>query len=156
MPTTVPITHGWTLELDAGFERRVEEGDLVVWDGRRTVYASVFEAGNAEAEEAIAAMLEGRKATPVRTFDRVAAGLAGHAYLLPEGGAAAAATTEDDDDENAARDGRPSYWGLNTWTAARGSLACVTFYFPQLDDLPWAVRAWESIRCDVCVPRYVN
>ena len=137
---TVAITHGWTLELEGGFERRVEAGDLVLWDGKRTVYASVFDACGADAEEAIAAMIESRTETPLRTFDRVAAGLAAQAYLLPEDDA----------------DGPGRYWGLNTWTAGKGSLACVTFYFPNLDDLPWAVRAWESVRCDACVPRYVN
>ena len=135
----VSITHDWTIELDDGFERRVEEGDLVLWDGRRTVYASVFETSNADVEEAIATMIERRKETPVRTFDRVGAGLAGHAYLLPEG------------------EGDGEYWGLNTWTAGRTSVACVTFYFADVGDLAWAVRAWESVQCGPCEPRrYVN
>jgi hypothetical protein len=139
--TTAEITNGWALELEDGFERRVEAGDLVLWKGGRTVYASVFETSNAEVEEAIAAMIERRRETPVRTFDRVGAGLAGHAYLLPEGGG---------------DDGDGEYWGLNTWTASKTSVACVTFYFADIRDLPWAVRAWESVRCGACGPRYVN
>ena len=135
----VEITNGWALELEDGFERRVEAGDLVLWKDGRTVYASVFGTSNADVEDAIATMIERRKETPVRTFDRVAAGLAGHAYLLPE-----------------ADEGDGEYWGLNTWTAARASVACVTFYFDHIRDLPWALRAWQSIQCGPCEPRYVN
>lgn len=138
MVTTVEITNGWALELEDGFARRVEAGDLVLWKGDRTVYASVFGTSNADVEDAIVTMIERRKETPLRTFDRVAAGLAGHAYLLPED------------------DGDGEYWGLNTWTAAKASVACVTFYFEDARDLTWALRAWESIRCGACEPRYVN
>lgn len=139
MPT-VEITNGWALELEDGFERRVEAGDLVLWKDARTVYASVFGTSNADVEDAIATMIERRKETPLRTFDRVAAGLAGHAYLLPE---------HDDDDDG-------EYWGLNTWTAAATSVACVTFYFADPRDLPWALRAWQSIQCGPCERRYVH
>jgi hypothetical protein len=135
---TLPITSEWSIDLDPDFERHAEAGDLVLWRGGRTVYASVFQASNADAEQAIAAMLEGRNEAPVRTFDRVEAGVVAHAYLLPEQRRGA------------------DYWGLNTWTATRSSVACVTFYFEQLqDDLDWAVAAWRSIQCGAC-ERYVN
>jgi hypothetical protein len=135
--TLVHITQDWSIQLDASFERRTEGGDLVLWDGGRTVYASVFETSNADAEAAIAALLKQRHETPVKTFDRVEPGLAGHAYLLPE------------------HAGAQTYWGLNTWTAARGSVACVTFYFEHPDDLAWALAAWRSLHCGPC-ERYVN
>ena len=65
--------------------------------------------------------------------------IAGHAYLLPEG------------------EGAGEYWGLNTWTAAKGSVACVTFYFDALEDLEWALAAWRSVRCGNCEGKgYVN
>ena len=136
---TVEITGGWALELEDGFERRVQAGDLVLWKGERTVHASVFGTSDAHVEDAIVTMIERRKETPVRTFDRVAPGLAGHAYLLPE-----------------ADEGDGDYWGLNTWTASKGTVACVTFYFEDMGDLTWALRAWESIRCGTSEPRYVN
>src|SRR4051812_42442323 len=121
------ITNEWSIELGNEFRRRAESGDLMFWDGaRRTVYAAVFETGTAEADEAIGRMLEGRPGEAAKTYDRVEAGLAGHAYLLPEG-----------------RDGQ-QYWGLNTWTAAKGSVACVTFYFEDGDELSWALQAWKS------------
>ena len=132
------INHGWAIDLDDAFQRRVDGGDVMFWLPPRTVYATVFATDDVEAEEAIARMLEGRPGEPVRTFDRLEPGHAGHAYLLPEGEA----------------EGR--YWGLNTWTAARGSVCCVTFYFDNLDDLHWAIRAWHSVRCDTCGPSYVN
>ena len=94
----------------------------------RTIYASVFHTNNAEAEDAIEKMIEGRPGIPVQMFDRQEPGLAGHAYLLPEG-----------DEER-------KYWGLNTWTAAKGSVACVTIYFDNLDDLNWAIGLWKSVR----------
>ena len=134
----VTITSGWWIELDDAFERRTQGGDLVLWHGTRTVYASVFRGSNADADAAIAAMLEARKEAPVRTFERVEAGVTGHAYLLPE-----------HDEE------RGDYWGLNTWTAGPESVACVTFYFQRLDDLDWAVAAWGSVHCGAC-DRYVN
>lgn len=133
-----PITHDWTIDLDESFQRRADGGDVMFWLPPRTVYATVFATDDVEAEEAIARMLEGRPGDPVRTFDRLEPGLAGHAYLLPEG------------------EGRGQYWGLNTWTAARGSVACVTIYFEDLDDLDWALRAWQSVRCKAGENRYLN
>jgi hypothetical protein len=133
-----PITGEWTLELDDAFQRRVDGGEVMFWLPPRTVYAALYATGDVDAEEAIARMLEGRPGTPLQTFDRVEPGLAGHAYLLPEG------------------EGRGAYWGLNTWTAARGSVACVTFYFEDLDDLQWALEAWRTVRCERCDRAYVN
>lgn len=133
-----PIANGWSIDLDDGFERRADGGDVMFWLPPRTVYASVFATADVEAEAAIAKMLEGRPGEPVRTFDRLEPGLAGHAYLLAEGE-------------------RPrQYWGLNTWTAARGSVACVTFYFEDLDDLDWALRAWQSVRRETSERGYLN
>jgi hypothetical protein len=88
----------------------------------------VFNTNNAEAEDAIERMLEGRPGIPVQLFDREEPGLAGHAYLLPECNV----------DRN--------YWGLNTWTAAKGSVACVTIYFDDFNDLNWAIALWKSVR----------
>lgn len=133
-----PIAGDWTIDLGDAFQRRVDGGDVMFWLPPRTVYASVFGTNDVEAEEAIARMLEARPGTPVQTFDRVEPGLAGHAYLLPEG------------------EGRDRYWGLNTWTAARRSVACVTFYFEDLDDLDWALDAWRTVRCAPCERRYLN
>ena len=133
-----PITGDWTIDLDDAFERRVDGGDVLFWLRPRTVYATVFATDDVEAEEAITQLLAGRPGAPVQTFDRVEPGLAGHAYLLPEG------------------EGRNRYWGLNTWTAARASVACVTFYFEQLDDLDWALAVWRTVRCTPCEPRYLN
>ena len=133
-----PITHHWTIDLDEAFQRRTDGGDVMFWLPPRTVYATVFATDDVEAEEAIAKMLEGRPGEPVRTFDRLEPGLAGHAYLLPEG------------------EGRGQYWGLNTWTATRGSVACVTFYFEDLDDLDWALRAWHTVRPESQERGYVN
>lgn len=118
----------WSILVESEFTRRVENGDLVLWHGGRTIHASVFNTNNAEAEEAIERMLEGRPGIPVQMFDREEPGLAGHAYLLPEG-------------SNERR-----YWGLNTWTAAKGAVACVTIYFQEFDDLDWAIRVWKSVR----------
>jgi hypothetical protein len=127
--TRRPLTNDWSIELDDAFERRVDGGDVVFWLRPRTVYATVYATQDVEAEEAIAKMLEGRPGAPVKTFDRAEPGLVGHAYLLPEG------------------EGDGRYWGLNTWTAARGSVCCVTFYFEDLNDLHWAIRAWHTVRC---------
>ena len=80
-----PITHDWTIDLDEAFQRRTDGGDVMFWLPPRTVYATVFATDDVEAEEAIGKMLEGRPGEPVRTFDRLEPGLAGHAYLLPEG-----------------------------------------------------------------------
>jgi hypothetical protein len=136
--TRVEITSSWSIELDSDFFRRVDEGDLVLWKPGRTVYAAVYWTDVSAAEEAIARMLEGRPGVPRRTFDRAEPGICGHAYLLPEG------------------EGPDRYWGLNTWTATRKSVACVTFYFHHPHDLPWALRAWESVRCGVGAVRNLN
>jgi hypothetical protein len=135
----VALTKDWSIDLDAGFQRRAEGGDLVFWAAGRTVYASVYEAGSTDAEAAIARMLEERPGLPKQVFDRSEPGLVGHAYLMPEG-----------EDDNA-------YWGLNTWTSSADSVACVTFYFDVLTDLAWAMAAWESVSCGrTSERRYLN
>ena len=109
----------------------------VLWNPASTLLR-VYWTDVAAAEEAIARMVEGRPGVPRRTFDRNGPGLAGHAYLLPEG------------------DGHDRYWGLNTWTASRKSVACVTFYFQHLAELNWALQAWQSVRCGVEAARNLN
>jgi hypothetical protein len=118
----------WSILVDPEFQRRIDDGDVVLWKPGQTVHASVFNTNNAEAEDAIERMIEGRPGIPVQMFDREEPGLAGHAYLLPEG------------------DGEHTYWGLNTWTAAKGSVACVTIYFDNIEDLNWAITVWKSVR----------
>lgn len=118
----------WSILVDPEFQRRIDDGDVVLWKPGQTVHASVFNTNNAEAEDAIERMIDGRPGIPVQMFDREEPGLAGHAYLLPEG------------------DGEHTYWGLNTWTAAKGSVACVTIYFDNLEDLNWAITVWKSVR----------
>ena len=118
----------WSVLVEPDFKRRVDCGDVVLFKPGRTIYASVFNTNNAEAEVAIEKMLEGRPGIPVQMFDRQEPGLAGHAYLLPEG------------------NGGRRYWGLNTWTAAKGSVACVTIYFDDFNDLNWAIGLWKSVR----------
>lgn len=122
------IGAGWSLLVAREFERRVHDGDVVLFMPARTIYASVYNTSGAEAEESIQKMIEGCPGIPVQLFDRDEPALAGHAYLLPE--------------TNPER----GYWGLNTWTAARGSVACVTIYFEELSDLDWAIGVWKSVR----------
>ena len=123
-----PIGTDWSILVESDFERKTDNGDVVLWSEGRTIHASVFNTNNADAEDAIERMIEGRPGIPVQMFDRDEPGLAGHAYLLPEGD----------------RDHR--YWGLNTWTAAKGSVACVTIYFDRFDHLNWAISVWKSVR----------
>ncbi len=96
------IGNDWSLVVDQAFIREALDGDLVLTMDRRKIYCSVFRTNNAEAEEAIQKMIEGRPGIPVQIFDREEPGIVGHAYLLPEGGKG------------------QRYWGLNTWTAAQG------------------------------------
>lgn len=118
----------WSILVDSEFVRQVTSGDVVLHKDGRTVHASVFNTNNTEAEDAIEKMIEGRPGIPIQTFTREEPGLAGHAYLLPE----------TDQDRN--------YWGLNTWTAAKGAVACVTIYFDDFEDLNWAITVWKSVR----------
>lgn len=118
----------WSILLDDQFVRTVVDGDVVFRMPRRTIYCSIFRTNNAAADEAIQKMIEGRPGIPVQIFDRFEPGLCGHAYLLPEG-------SKDD-----------KYWGLNSWTAARGSVCCVTIYFHDFEDFNWAIAIWKSVR----------
>jgi hypothetical protein len=118
----------WSLLVEACFDREAVDGEVRLWMPGRTIYASVFHTNDSEAEEAIEKMIEGRPGIPVQSFDRDEPELAGHAYLLPE------------------QAGTHRYWGLNTWTAAKGSVACVTIYFQEIGELDWALRVWKSVR----------
>jgi hypothetical protein len=124
-----PIGNDWSIVTDDALCRTVKDGDLVLSMPGRTIYCSVFHTDNAAAEDAIQKMIEGRPGIPVQIFDRQEPGLAGHAYLLPEEGK-----------------GQTKYWGLNTWTAARGSVCCVTIYFHDFEDFNWAISTWKSVR----------
>ncbi|HWE03840.1 MAG TPA: hypothetical protein VG326_15655 [Tepidisphaeraceae bacterium] len=123
-----PIGNDWSIMADEKFTRRVVDGDVIFQMLSRTIYCSIFNTNDTAADEAIQKMIEGRPGIPVQIFDREEPGLAGHAYLLPEGKKDA------------------GYWGLNTWTAARGSVCCVTIYFHDLDDFNWAISVWKSVR----------
>ena len=122
------IGNDWSIVTDAAFSQTAHDGDIILTMPRRTIYCSVFHTDNAEAEEAIQKMIEGRPGIPVQIFDRQEPGIAGHAYLLPEEGKGT------------------KYWGLNTWTAARGSVCCVTIYFHDFEDFNWAISLWKSVR----------
>jgi hypothetical protein len=131
---TKPVKHligdDWSIVLDGSFARAAAEGDIVFRSAEKTVYVSIFRTQNAEADEAIQKMIEGRPGIPVQIFDRNEPGIVGHAYLLPE------------------EIGGIKYWGLNTWTAARGSVCCVTLYFHDFQDFNWAIGSWKSVRPD--------
>lgn len=114
--------------VDAAFTRNATDGDIVLHMPGRTIYCSVFHTDNTDAEQAIRKMIEGRPGIPVQIFDRDEPGIVGHAYLLPE-------ELKD-----------KKYWGLNTWTAARGSVCCVTIYFHDFGDFNWAIAVWKSVR----------
>jgi hypothetical protein len=118
----------WSVLIDRGFHRKADSGDVVFWTTDRSIYASVFKTIESDAESAIERMIEGRPGIPVQIFDRDEPGLRGHAYLLPE------------------VNQNHNYWGLNTWTAAEGYIACVTIYFDDINDLNWAIRLWKSVR----------
>ena len=126
--TKQQIGQEWSLLVDAEFSRQVMDGEVMFHQPGRTIYAAVFNTNNTAAEEAIEKMIEGRPGIPVQMFDREEVGVCGHAYLLPEG------------------DKTNKYWGLNTWTAARGTVACVTIYFQDFNDLDWAIAVWKSVR----------
>ena len=118
----------WSVLIDRGFQRKADSGDVVFWTNDRSIYASVFKTTESDAEQAIERMIEGRPGIPVQIFDRDEPGLRGYAYLLPE------------------VNQNHKYWGLNTWTAAEGCVACVTIYFDDINDLNWAIQLWKSIR----------
>ena len=98
------IGNDWSIMADAAFTRNASDGDVMLHMPGRTIHCSVFNTNHADAEEAIRKMIEGRPGIPVQIFDRDEPGLSGHAYLLPE------------------KIKGKKYWGLNTWTAARGSV----------------------------------
>jgi hypothetical protein len=122
------IGNDWSIMVDDAFTRKAIDGDVVLHMPGRTIYCSVFRTNNTDADEAIQKMIEGRPGIPVQIFDRDEPGLCGHAYLLPE-------------ESKGER-----YWGLNSWTAARGSVCCVTIYFHNFDDFNWAIGIWKSAR----------
>ena len=56
----------WSILVECDFLRKVTGGDVVLYNPGRTVHASVFNTNNAEAEEAIEKMIEGRPGIPVQ------------------------------------------------------------------------------------------
>lgn len=123
-----PIGRGWCIDLPDEFQRRLQDEQHVFWTPGRTVYAVAYQTDATDAEGALSEMAHDRRTKPVERFERKDGETIGQAWLLPEG-----------DEEH-------RYWGLNTWTACRGAVACVTFYFEDRADLDWALRAWRTVR----------
>lgn len=125
-----PIGQGWTLELPDEFRERVDDNDQhVFWYGDQAVYANVYRIPATEAEYALAQMTNERGLQPLERYARKEPGTSGEAWLLPEHSPVG-----------------DQYWGLNTWTQAGDSVACVTFYFPDKSQLDHALATWHTVK----------
>jgi hypothetical protein len=123
------ITRQCTIDVGAGFQRRVENGDLCLSLGARTVWIALYESRFREPERSVNEIYSpGKK--PDEEWESRSEGRYARGYLTRD-----------------VEDGR-AQWTLTTLTASPRRLALVSFTYDTEGQLDWAVRAWDSLRLD--------
>ncbi len=116
----------WTIELDAQFERRVEDGSLVFSQGDRAIWIDLFEDDSPIPQK----MKRLREDTPpgAQNWEIADDALLKFAYL-----------ERDEENEN---------FELTSFSVAQPGYALMTFYFDDETSLEWALGCWKSVRFD--------
>ncbi len=114
----------WTIELDAEFERRVEDGSLVFARDDRAVWIDLFEDNRSISQK----MKMLRENTPqnAKSWKFAQNDLTKFGYL-----------ERDEENENSE---------LTTFSVALPGYALMTFYFDDESSLGWALDCWKSVR----------
>lgn len=117
----------WTIELDAEFERRVEDGSLVFSRHDRAIWVDLFEDDRPILQKL--AMLRDDTPENARTWNFEEESLLKFGYL-----------ERDEENENLE---------LTTFSVAVLGYALMTFYFDDEESLDWALGSWKSVRFEV-------
>lgn len=121
------ITRQCTIDVGAGFQRRVENGDLCLSAGGRIVWIALYESKFREPDRTVNEIYSpGRK--PEEEWEVRSEGRYARGYLTRE------------------VESGHAQWTLTTLTATRHRLALVSFTYDAEGQLDWAVRAWDSLR----------
>lgn len=123
------ITRQCSIDVGAGFRRRVENGDLCLFATGRTVWIALYESQFREPERSVNEIYSPAE-KPEEEWEFRQEGRFGRGYMTRE-----------------IEDGR-ALWTLTTLTASRRKLALVSFTFDAEGHLDWAVRAWDSLRLE--------
>jgi hypothetical protein len=122
------IANGWSIDLHESFSYAVDaEGDRIFTRRQKRVRAAVFSTQGCSAEEAIERIFDGQQAHPAQTFERKTPQLVGRAFLYR------------------ARPTGKRCWELLSATALRGALLTVVFEFGDVEEVNWAIQAWQSV-----------
>lgn len=112
------------MELDAEFERRVEDGSMVFSHGDRAIWIDLFDDNRSIPQK----MNLLREDTPqeAQSWEFEGDGFLQFACL-----------ERDEDNEN---------FELTTFSVAQPGYALMTFYFDTESSLEWALGCWKSVR----------
>lgn len=114
----------WTIELDAEFERRVEDGSMVFVHGDHAVWIDLFEDSCSISQKM--KMLREDVPQNARSWKFDQNSLTKFGYL-----------ERDEENEN---------FELTTFSVALSGYALMTFYFDDVNSLDWALDCWKSVQ----------
>jgi hypothetical protein len=118
------LTEEWTIEIGEDFDRRVEDGSLVLSHDERAIWVDIFDDDREPAEKMV--LLQEDVPENANIWEYEQEGLLKFGYL-----------ERDEENEN---------FELTTFTVGPTSYALMTFYFDEEKQLDWALKRWRSVR----------
>ncbi len=125
---TCRLTEDWSVVLPASFNKRIEDGDIVIWKPGFTIWTAIWNNDEDESQRERLRWLQDE--TSPDAFDEITEagdGLIRYAYRLEEGS---------DDQREAA------FYCFAIGDAGHVQMA---IYFDSTDDIPLAKEIWQSL-----------
>ena len=122
----IQMTNDWSFELEDDFRRRIEDGELVFWRSKQTIWCAIF-GHKANAQEMLAILKEDSNPNPDLIFEELQVDVLKYAYLLSEA------------------DGAKKAWELTTFSVTASDYVLMSYYFDERFMLEWALNCWRSV-----------
>jgi hypothetical protein len=122
----IQMTNDWSFDLEADFRRRIEDGNLIFWRSKQTIWCDIFEHKTNE-QEMLAILKEDSNPNPEQIFEELQGDVLKYAYLLSEA------------------DGAKKAWELNTFSITSSDYVLMSYYFEGRSMLEWALGCWRSV-----------
>ena len=123
----VQLTREWSFQIEDGFKRRMEDGNLGLWKPGRTIWMACY-SPNEPAQTTLEWIKQEAPPNPSKTFEYDEGDLLRFGYLLPNA------------------DGERRAWELTAFTIAPGDYILTSFYFDEMNMLDWALGCWKTVR----------
>lgn len=121
------ITRDCAVKIGGTFRRRVQDGDLCLFDRARTVWIAAYRAREGDPIASVGELYRPDR-KPDEEWERREDGMFGRAYLNSESTPGQAC------------------WTLTSISASKRTIILMSFYFDDERELDWAVSTWHSLR----------